>query len=383
MSDKKIKNILVLAGVFDSHIPGLFEIVKDLKNLGHNVTCYVLESLENRLKPTGAKLIPICVGKIELPPEAPEVAKNSVIVAKFYDGIISKAINSEEKFYYLLYDSFFDGTEINKIFKIPNIVAVYIFPVGEMTPFVKNKFCGRMLSLNPINKKYNLNLRDYVMIHYIGDAKYKLMLTSKLFHVDSKIIDDSFYFIGPSIEERPLDTSFNFKKDENKKLIYISLGTIFNDSIEFYKTCIETFENLKEFQVIMSIGKYVNIKDLGEVSENIYIYNHIPQLQVLKMTDIFITHGGINSINEGILLNKLPLIVIPQEMDQFDNGKQIEKFGAGIALDGNTLNKEILKNSVFEILKNENKYKIGIETIAKSFKEAREERRKIYEKIFT
>ena len=382
MSDKKIKNILVLAGVFDSHIPGLFEIVKDLKNLGHNVTCYVLESFENRLKPTGAKLIPICVGKIELPPEAPEVAKNSVIVAKFYDGIISKAINSEEKFDYLLYDSFFDGTEINKIFKIPNIVAVYIFPVGEMTPFVKNKFCGRMLSLNPINKKYNLNLRDYVMIHYIGDAKYKLMLTSKLFHVDSKIIDDSFYFIGPSIEERPLDTSFNFKKDENKKLIYISLGTIFNDSIEFYKTCIETFENLKEFQVIMSIGKYVNIKDLGEVSENIYIYNHIPQLQVLKMTDIFITHGGINSINEGILLNKLPLIVIPQEMDQFDNGKQIEKFGAGIALDGNTLNKEILKNSVFEILKNENKYKIGIETIAKSFKEAREERKKIYEQIF-
>ena len=33
MSDKKIKNILVLAGVFDGHIPGIFEIVKDLKNL--------------------------------------------------------------------------------------------------------------------------------------------------------------------------------------------------------------------------------------------------------------------------------------------------------------------------------------------------------------
>ena len=304
-------------------------------------------------------------------------------MSKFYDGVISKAINSEEKFDYLLYDSFFDGNEINKIFKIPNIVAVYVFPVGEMTPLVKNKLSFRMLSINPINKKYNLNLRDFIIIHYKGEAKYKLMLTSKLFHVESKIIDDSFYFIGPSIEERPTDKSFIFQKDENKKLIYIYLGTIFNKCTEFYKKCIEAFGNLKEFQIIISIGKSLNIKDLGELPKNIYFYNYVPQLQVLKIADIFITHGGINSINEGILLNKLPLIVVPQELDQFDNAKQIEKFGAGIALDGKNINQEILKNSVFEILKNENKYKIGIETIAKSFKEAREERRKIYEKIFT
>ena len=75
------------------------------------------------------------------------------------------------------------------------------------------------------------------------------------------------------------------------------------------------------------------IKDLGELPENIFIYSHVPQLQVLKECDIFITHGGINSINEGILLKKLPLIVVPQEMDQIDNVKQIEKFEAGIYLD--------------------------------------------------
>ena len=382
MLDNKRKNILVLVGMFEGHIPGIFEIVKDLKNLGHNVTCYVLNSFENRLKPTGAKLIPITIGEIELPPHVPPMGRISFSIAKFYDVIISKAINSEEKFDYLLCDSFFDGNEINKIFKIPNIVSVYIFPVGEMTPLVKNTLSFRMLSLNPINEKYNLNLRDFLYMHYIGDTKYKFMLTSKLFHIESKIIDDTFYFIGPSIEERPIDNSFNFQKDENKKLIFISLGTIFNNNIELYKKCIEAFGNLKEFQVIISIGKTLNTKDLGELPQNIYIYNYVPQLEVLKMTDIFITHGGINSINEGILLNNLPLIVIPQEMDQFDNAKQIEKLGAGIALDGKNINEEILKNSVFEILKNQNKYKSGIEIIAKSFREARDERKKTYEKIF-
>ena len=71
------------------------------------------------------------------------------------------------------------------------------------------------------------------------------MLTLKLFHIESDVLDDTFYFIGPSIEERPIDNNFDFKKDKNKKLIYISLGTVFNNNIEFYKKCIVTFEKFK------------------------------------------------------------------------------------------------------------------------------------------
>ena len=123
----------------------------------------------------------------------------------------------------------------------------------------------------------------------------------------------------------------------------------------------------------------INIKDLGELPKNVFIYSYVPQVQVLKESNIFITYGGINSINERILL---PLIVVPQEMDQIDNGKQIEKFEAGICLDKNNLSSEILKDSVNKILENESKYKKGIEILYKSFKEAREKRKNIYKKIF-
>ena len=71
----------------------------------------------------------------------------------------------------------------------------------------------------------------------------------------------------------------------------------------------------------MSIGKNINIKDLGDIPVNFNIYNHVPQLQVLKETDIFITHGGLNSINEGIILQNLPFIIIPIFFDQFGNDK--------------------------------------------------------------
>ena len=382
MSEEQKRNILILSGVFDGHIPGIIEIAKELKSLGHNVTCYILDRFENRLIQSGAKLIPFSVGKIELPPEAPPIAKNCFLFAKAYDEIISKFLESKEEYDFLLYDSFFDGKEINKIFKIPNIISVHVFPVGEIPPSVKENYSNRMKPYNFINKKYNLNLTDFLTCHYSTNAKYKLILTSKLFNPEQKIIDDSYYFIGPSIEERPIDNSFNFKKDENKKLIYISLGTIFNNNIEFYKECIETFRNMKEFQIIMSVGNMINIKDLGGIIDNIYVFNYVPQLQVLKEADIFISHGGINSINEAIFLNKVPLIIIPQQIDQFDNAKKIEELGAGIALDNKTINQEILKNAVSQILNNENKFQSGIEVIKKSFKDSREERKKLYEKIF-
>ena len=81
-------------------------------------------------------------------------------------------------------------------------------------------------------------------------------------------------------------------------------------------------------------------------------------------------------------MNHLPIIVIPQEIDQFNNAKLIEKLEAGIALDKDNLSPEILKSSVNKITENFDKYKVGVEKIVKSFKEAREGKLKVYEKIF-
>ena len=221
------------------------------------------------------------------------------------------------------------------------------------------------------------------MMPFIADSQYKLILTSKFFNPDNyALTDKSFYFIGPSIENREIDYTFNFKKDENKKLIYISLGTIVPKKVDFFKKCIKAFGNSKEFQVILSVGKTLDIMEFGDLPDNIYVYNYIPQIQVLDYTDIFITHGGINSIYEALLLKNLPLIIVPAMDDQFYNAEKIAKSGAGITLNIENVTSEILLNSVYELLKNKEKYKIGVNKIVESFKEARNERKKIYEELF-
>ena len=382
MSSQNGKKILALMGVFEGHITGMVEVIKDLTTLGHNVICYVLDKYKDRLKYTNAKLKVFSLPPLKVPSYAPKRGINAFIFGASYDEILTDALKSEEKYDYLLIDSFFDGNEINKIFKIPTVISVYVFPLGEEIPYVNKYAHSRMMAIDPVNKKFNLNIRDFICVHYIGDSKYKLMLTSKLFHPESKVLDDSFYFIGPSLEERPDEHNFNFKKDENKKLIYMSLGTVYNENFDIYKKCVEAFKNSKDFQVLISLGKYFEIKDLGDLPENISAYNFVPQTQILKQTDIFISHGGVNSINEAIFMNNKPLIIIPQQLDQFENAKQVEKFEAGIVLDINNITPEVFKNAVNKYIENEEKYKIGVEKLDKSFKEAREDRKKILEKLF-
>ena len=297
---------------------------------------------------------------------------------------MTEALKNPEKYDYLVVDSLLDGNEMNKIFKASVVISIYTAMYANLPPEIINQYNQEISQLMiPVNKKFNLNMRDYVIMHSVGDEKYKLMLTSKEFHLSGDLLDKSFYFIGPStIEKRAIDESFSFKKDLKKKLIFISLGTLFNTNLDFYKICIEAFGDSDEFQVIMSVGKVIDLKKFENVPKNFYIYNYVPQHQVLELTDIFISHGGLNSINERLILNEKPIIIIPQEGDQYMNAKAISDFGAGISIFKNTLNAKVLKNAVNSIINDEEKYKKGVQNILQSFKEARKERENVLKKLF-
>ena len=79
MSTKNGKNILVLMGLFDGHISGMIEIVKDLTSLGHNVTCYILDKFKDRLKNTGSKLKVFSIPPINVPQYIQKKAVNIFI----------------------------------------------------------------------------------------------------------------------------------------------------------------------------------------------------------------------------------------------------------------------------------------------------------------
>ena len=106
------------------------------------------------------------------------------------------------------------------------------------------------------------------------------------------------------------------------------MGTIYNDDINFYKTCFNVFGNTGD-QIFMSIDKDIKRSDLGKKPNNFYVDEYLPQLQILKKANLFLTHGGMNSINESLYYG-VPMIVFPQMLEQKANAYRIEELGAGI-----------------------------------------------------
>lgn len=379
MIKEKSKNILYILGFSEGHITSTIKLVEDLVSLGHNIYCYVSEQYAERFKNTGAKLEVFSINKEPLS----EISYPDFIIFRNLESILSQAAKDKKKYDYLLVDSLIDGKAINKIFKASTVISIHTLQHSYFPEdFVKQIEKKMVKLMSSLNKKYNIDLKSPCEIIAHPNADYKLVLTSKEFQSSKVLIDDSFYFIGPSsFEEKPIDKSFPFKKDSSKKLIYISLGTLFNDNIEFFKLCIKAFAFSKEFQLILSVGKACDLKVFGNPPDNVYIYNFVPQNQILKEAEIFISHGGLNSINESLLMFKKPLIVVPQFSDQFDNADQIKLFEAGIVLEKEKVNEETIKNAVNSLIVEEEKYKRGVQKIVESFEKAKNERKSILEKI--
>jgi MGT family glycosyltransferase len=240
------------------------------------------------LKNIGAKVIAYNIDREEIrknmPAEAPPIFENILLFGKAFEIIISLLSKDETKYDYYVFDSFFDVKEMNKIFKIPldKFVLISVSYVIsdenylDLTPF-------RRWGFKELNEKYNLNFHEFVEIHYTPNKFKKLILTSKLFHYKSEKCDDTCYFIGPNIEKRKFDENFKFQKDKSKKLIYISCGTIFNVDIDFFKTCIEAFRDSDEYQLLITVGQYLDLKVFQDVPKNVSIFNYVPNLKYFQM----------------------------------------------------------------------------------------------------
>lgn len=170
--------------------------------------------------------------------------------------------------------------------------------------------------------------------------------------------EDNYKFLGASIYQRALGKPFNMPQ-KKYPLIYISLGTIINNAKSFYKKCIRAFEH-ENVQVIMSIGTLVNKDELGEIPNNFSIYSFVPQLEVLENTDVFITHGGMNSITESLYYG-VPMIVIPFITDQPLNAKRIEELQLGKKLEYKRITSEMIRTTALSVMENPSIHKQVLE----------------------
>ncbi|WP_420631302.1 macrolide family glycosyltransferase [Candidatus Leptofilum sp.] len=201
-----------------------------------------------------------------------------------------------------------------------------------------------------------------------------IVYTSREFQPETGFIDDTFHFVGPSLNTETRETAafpWHLLATDGRPLIYLSLGTVYHKKEAFYQTAFQQFATYPA-QFILSAGRTTEIDTLGPIPDNFIVQNFVPQLELLPRVSAFITHGGMNSVNEGLYFG-VPLIVVPQQMEQTLNGRQAARHGAAIVLGdhppyGRTTPTE-LQTALETVLTNDS-YRQNAKRIGNSFKKS-------------
>ena len=143
------------------------------------------------------------------------------------------------------------------------------------------------------------------------------------------------------------------------------MGTVNNRMLKLYQNCIKAFGD-SEYDVIMSVGDLTYMEELGKIPANFTVKNRVDQIGVLQRADIFISHCGMNSVNESLYYS-VPLVCCPQTAEQGGVARRVEELGAGVQLKNVSVRQ--LRSAVETVLADE-KYKENAGKIAESFRKS-------------
>ncbi|MCM1325010.1 MAG: hypothetical protein NC094_13265 [Bacteroidales bacterium] len=160
------------------------------------------------------------------------------------------------------------------------------------------------------------------------DDTHTIVYTSPEFQPCSETFSDKYAFVGPSI--RPAGDNETSVKKTRDKLVYLSMGTVNNDMLPLYRRCIKAFSDT-DYQVVLSVGGLISIGKLGILPKNISVFPHVDQIAVLRQADVFLSHCGMNSVNESLYFG-VPLIMLPQTAEQKGVAERVGQLGAGMKL---------------------------------------------------
>lgn len=161
-----------------------------------------------------------------------------------------------------------------------------------------------------------------------AEAKLNLVFTSGAFQPEAEAFDQSYEFVGASVGSRPSDPAFDAFKLKDP-VLYASLGTVFDAGPALLRTFAIALAPLGG-TVVISTG-HTQPEELGTLPSNVLAVQSVPQLRVLDRAALFVTHGGMNSVNEAMRAG-VPTLVVPQGADQPLVARRVVELGAGLSI---------------------------------------------------
>lgn len=361
------------------HTNPTLAVVAELVRRGHEVKYYSFHALKDKIEATGAEFISCDDYNIEmqLKPEdgeriAKDIAFSTEVMVKTTLAMDDTIIREMAKWKpdCIVADSVAIWGKLAAMkLGIPFMSSTTTFAFNKHSASIMKRSFSQLVSMLialPKANRFVKRLRDkgypaknvLSLISNDNDT-HTIVYTSRRFQPFADTFSDKYTFVGPSITHREYQVT---KSD--KKIIYISLGTVNNIYAGFYRNCFQALGGT-DLEIIMSIGEFVDSRELGDIPDNFFVFPKVDQMEVLHKADVFLTHCGMNSVNEALYCG-VPLVLFPQTAEQGSVASRVNELEAGLYLQDASA--EAIRQAVDTVLLDE-RFKKNAREISEEFQQ--------------
>jgi MGT family glycosyltransferase len=130
-------------------------------------------------------------------------------------------------------------------------------------------------------------------------------------------------------------------------VVLVSLGSVYNNAPEFYRSCAAAFAD-SPWHVVLAVGERVDLAEIGPLPGNVEVHRVVPQVDVLATCSVFLCHAGMGGLMEAMQAG-VPVVTVPQTVEQESNAARVEQLGLGVRLDPPLVTAEALRAMVDKV----------------------------------
>jgi len=347
------------------HVNPTLPVMQELASRGERIVYYGSERFEPAIRAAGAVFRPY-TPRVRMPVRGPgpfaRVSDTLETLLDFSGAILDRQLDEVRSLRptHILFDSFAPwGGLMAQLLELPSIASVPSILIDgaiaaryeaggrpppedpRLTPAWYAEFQSRCRARLA---RHRLPLSPPQLLQTYGELN--LVYTSRLFQPLAERFDRRrFRFVGPCCEFRPGAPPFPFERLDGRPLVYVSLGTVYGDGTDFLRRCRDELAD-SAWQVVLATGSESGALDSPK---NFIVRRFVPQVEILKRAAAFVTHAGMNSVQEA-LLHGVPLVMAPQAADQFWISARAAELGAGVQLDTRNLQDGAIRAAVAAVL---------------------------------
>lgn len=377
-----MSNVLFLASPSHGHVNPTIGLVDELVRRGERVTYFASEPFRERIEATGAmfKAYAHDLDMFKGPPAPGQRSAMLDVVARGADTIADVfAQTAYHRFDYLVHSAPFPfARPVARLLEVPRVASHAVFAGLEnlfdragaathpMTAPNAERDAVLRQAAAEIGRRFGVEVSTAFRDWILNPGDLNLVYTSRLFAGELPYFDTSYRFVGPLVHERRETTDFPLHRLAGRRVLYISLGTVFgNRSPALYDAFVAAFAHWDGVVVMTAYGVDTTA---WRVPDHFIVRPYVPQGEILKHATAAITHAGMNSISD-LLAAEVPFVCLPMGADQPALASRARELGATLVLDHATASAPQLADAI-ERVTTEPSFRRSIRVIADSFRAA-------------